>query len=294
MEEELREETIIASITDLSEKERNAYIIFLAGTHVGKIHHLQEGELILGRDPKANLVIDDPAISRQHSVLKLSEGKVTIRDNGSTNGTFVNGQRVTQAQLMDGDKIQLSSSTILKFAFQDNVENVFHKELYKMAVVDPLTGAYNKRYFDDRLKEEFSYSVRSQLPCSLVMMDVDHFKKINDTYGHPAGDYVLCKIIQLTRSVIRNEDVLARFGGEEFTIILKGTPSEGAITLTERLRKEIDEYVFEFEGKQLHVTISMGVATLPHENLKTHEAMLKMADELLYHSKNSGRNRVSY
>ena len=292
--DEVRDETIISSMPEITEKEKQAYLLFISGPQVGKVVHLEGGSLVLGRGQEASLVINDPAISRQHSILTRVGTKVFVQDNGSTNGTYVNGRKVDRAELQDGDKIQLSSSTILKFSYQDNVESLFHKELYKMAVVDPLTGAYNKRYFDDRLKEEFSYCLRNHIPCSLVMMDVDFFKKINDTYGHPAGDYVLTRLVALTRSIIRNEDILARFGGEEFTIILKGTPSEGAVTLTERLRKLIDESPFEFEGKRIHVTISMGVATLPHKSLKSHDAMLKMADDLLYHSKKSGRNRVSY
>lgn len=294
-DDELREETVITSIPEVTEREQRAYIIFLSGPLLGKIHMIEEGKLVLGRDQGTNFVINDPAISRHHSIITRAGSKITIEDNDSTNGTYVNGTKIKKCiELKDGDKIQLSSETILKFAYQDNVENIFHKEQYKMATVDPLTGAFNKRYFDDRLREEFSYCLRNQIPCTLVMMDVDHFKLINDTYGHPAGDFVLTHIIELTRAVIRNEDILARIGGEEFTIILKGTTLEGALILAERLRKNIEENNFDFEGKTIHVTISMGLATLPNKDFKTHEAMLKMADDLLYRSKNSGRNRVSY
>src|SRR5262249_54235939 len=156
--------------------------------------------------------------------------------------------------LSDGDKIQISSSTILKYAYQDKIENIFHNELYKMAVVDALTGAYNRRYFEERIKEEFSYCLRNRVPLSLVMFDIDHFKAINDTYGHPAGDYVLAHVATLTRSIVRGEDLLARFGGEEFMVILKATDAAGALMLGERLRRLIDESHFEFDGHKIHVT----------------------------------------
>ncbi|HEX5037194.1 MAG TPA: GGDEF domain-containing protein [bacterium] len=288
------EKTIITSISGDKEKDKHFYIIFLSGPLMGKMHLLEEGSIVLGRVGDVDIPINDLGISRKHcEIVFNNNGQAILRDLGSTNGTFLNGKRVDEAELREGDKIQISSSTILKFDQQDKIENIFHKELYKMAVVDALTGAYNKRFFEERVQEEFSYCFRNKVPLSLVMFDIDHFKKINDTYGHPTGDYVLSRIAGLTKTIVRSEDILARYGGEEFIVILKATDAEGAFTLAERLRRLIEESEFDFEGKKVQVTISVGVASLVGQNFANWETMLKLADTLLYKSKNSGRNRVS-
>jgi diguanylate cyclase (GGDEF)-like protein len=287
------EKTIITSISGDKEREKHFYIIFLSGPLMGKMHLLEEGTVVLGRVGEVDIPINDLGISRKHCAILFHKGQAVLKDLGSTNGTFLNGKRVTEAELREGDKIQISSSTILKFDQQDKIENIFHKELYKMAVVDALTGAYNKRFFEERIQEEFSYCFRNKVPLALVMYDIDHFKKINDTYGHPAGDFVLSRMAGLTKTIVRSEDILARYGGEEFVVILKATDAEGALTLAERLRRLIEETDFEFEGKKIKVTISVGLATLVGQNLANWETMLKLADSLLYKSKNNGRNRVS-
>lgn len=288
------DQTVVTKMPELSkEKEKHAYVIFLSGPLMGKIHLLGDGKVILGRGTDVDLTVNDLGISRHHAAIEYKKGKATLHDLGSTNGTYVNGQKMETVELQDGDKIQISSSTILKYAYQDNIDNIFHNELYKMAVVDALTGAYNKRYFEERIQEEFSYCLRNHVPLSLIMFDIDHFKNINDTHGHPAGDFVLSHISTLAKSIIRSEDILARYGGEEFMVVLKATDAAGAIILSERLRRLVDESKFEFEGKKLHITISLGVVTLNGQNLGSCENMLKLVDTLLYKSKNSGRNRVS-
>jgi diguanylate cyclase (GGDEF)-like protein len=292
-EETGHEKTMVVSIESDQPKEKQSYILILSGPLMGKMHLLQEGTVVLGRVNDVDIPINDQGISRKHCAISYKKGQATLKDLGSTNGTYVNGVKTPEAILADGDKIQISSSTIFKFAQQDQIDNVFHEELYKMAVVDALTGAHNKRYFEERMREEFSFAFRNQQPLSLIMFDVDHFKKFNDTYGHPAGDYVLRKISELAKQVVRTEDILCRYGGEEFAVILKATDSEGAAILAERLRKAIEESTFEFEGKVLHVTISIGVATLRGQNIHDWNTLLKLADTLLYKSKNTGRNRVS-
>jgi len=286
--------TIITTFDEISkEKEKHAYIIFLSGPLMGKMHLLQEGTVVMGRVGDVDIPVNDLGISRRHCSIEYHKGKAILRDLESTNGTYLNGVKVPEAELRDGDKIQISSSTIFKFAQQDKIENIFHEELYKMAVVDALTGAYNKRFFEERIKEEFSFCFRNKVPLSLLIFDIDFFKKVNDTYGHPTGDFVLSRIAALAKTIIRNEDILVRYGGEEFVIILKATDAEGASVLAERLRKLIDESEFEFENQKIHATISIGVATLSGQNFANWETMFKLADTLLYKSKNSGRNQVS-
>lgn len=296
MEEDSKERTIITDIPGVDEvvkKSKHAYIIFLSGPLIGKVHLIKDGSVIVGRAPDVDIPINDLGISRHHISLISEKNSVLVRDLGSTNGTFVNGKRITERELNDGDKIQISSSTIIKFAYQDQVEDIFHNELYKMATIDPLTGAYNKRFFTNRLKEEFSYALRKNIPLTLIMMDLDMFKKVNDNFGHPAGDFALGHLATLTRTVIRNEDIFARFGGEEFAIILKSTELKGAGILCERLRRLIEESEFKFEEQILPITISIGFATLHDKNFKDFETLLQEADNMLYQSKNNGRNRVT-
>lgn len=292
--EPITDQTIITKIEKVeSPGEKNAYILFLSGPLVGKLHQLNEGETILGRAPDSNIAVDDNRISRHHIAIALGRGETVLRDLGSTNGTFVNGKRIHSHTLKDGDKIQLSSSTIFKFAYQDKLENVFHKELYKMAVIDAVTGVFNKRYFLDRLKEEFSHAKRAGLSLSLIMLDIDHFKEVNDTHGHLAGDFALAHLAALIKPMVRAEDIFARYGGEEFAIILRGAASEGALQLAERIRSTIEKSPVSFETIRIPVTISLGVATLSREEAKTPEEFIAAADRYLYESKQGGRNRTS-
>ncbi|OGQ04032.1 MAG: hypothetical protein A2W61_08195 [Deltaproteobacteria bacterium RIFCSPLOWO2_01_44_7] len=288
------EQTIVTKVEKMpTEAEKKAYILFLSGPLVGKLQQLKEGETILGRAEDIDVSINDSRISRKHLSVKVVSGETTLTDLGSTNGTFVNGKRMQSQILKDGDKVQISSSTIFKFAYQDNIENIFHKELYKMAVVDAVTGIFNKRYFLDRLKEEFSHAKRAKNPLSLAMIDVDHFKKINDTQGHLAGDFVLAHLAETIKKMVRGEDVFARYGGEEFVIILRGTEEQGAFQLAERIRKTIETQPAHFESATIPVTISIGIATLDGgEEFSSPEAFIEAADQYLYKAKQAGRNRT--
>lgn len=284
--------TKVGKVEGLGEK--NAYILFLSGPLVGKLHPLQEGETILGRAPDIDVPINDNRVSRKHVSITVNAEGSTLRDLGSTNGTFVNGQRVEKHLLQDGDKIQLSSSSIFKFAYQDNLENVFHKELYRMAVLDPLTGIYNKRYFTNRLNEEFSHSLRIQHPLSLLMMDLDRFKEINDTHGHLAGDCALTHVANTIKKIVRVSDIFARYGGEEFAAILRNTDTQGAWQMAERIREMIEKNPCQFESHVISLTISLGVVTLrPASPFATPKEFLEAADQLLYLSKKEGRNRTT-
>lgn len=289
--------TVITAIhhIDPNSEPKRAYILFLTGPLVGKIHLLEEGTTSLGRSNDVDIVLNDNRISRHHITLHTHGSKVAIEDLSSTNGTYVNGHRIKgMTPLNDGDKIQLSANSIFKFAWQDKTENIFHKELYKMAVLDPTTALYNKRYFMERFAEEFSLSRRSKTPLSILIMDIDFFKKVNDTYGHLAGDLVLQQIGQLLKQMTRHEDVVARYGGEEFVVMLRGSDEESSYHTAERIRREVENFIFEFEGKRIPVTISAGLCTLDAaaEDVST-ESMVKTADERLYHSKQNGRNRVT-
>lgn len=286
--------TVVTSVEKIEEGEKSAFILFLAGPLVGKLHELKEGEVVLGRAPEANISINDNRISRKHISIAVSKGGSVLSDLGSTNGTFVNGRKIQTHVLQDGDKVQLSSSTIFKFAYQGNLENVFHQELYKMAVLDALTGIFNKRYFLDRLKEEFSHSKRLKQPLSLIMMDIDHFKQINDTHGHLAGDCALSHLTKTVKPMVRASDVFARYGGEEFVILLRNTDTAGGFLLAERIRKTVEQTETHFEQVPILLTVSLGIATLDEQNeFDSPEGLIETADKFLYQSKEGGRNRTS-
>jgi len=211
-------------------------------------------------------VIKDNRVSRKHLKLEWSREKAVIEDQKSTNGTFVNGKKIKRRALRQNDKIHISPTTIFKFSLADEDEKV-------------------------ALKEEMSHSKRFEVPLSLVMIDIDHFKKINDTHGHLAGDYVLIKTAELLKSMCRKEDVLARYGGEEFLMILRNTDEEGAALQAERIRKEIASTSIVSEGNEINITISLGVACIQADSeCEDYKKFIKEADQSLYQSKKQGRN----
>jgi diguanylate cyclase (GGDEF)-like protein len=165
-----------------------------------------------------------------------------------------------------------------------------HTEIEKLATTDGLTGLYNHRRFQEILLEEFKRLNRHSAPVSLLLTDIDYFKKVNDTYGHPVGDLVLKGVSKIIREEIRDMDVPARYGGEEFAVILPGTDAEGGKNIAERLRKAVMEKTFSSDGKSLKVTISIGIATAPVD-AKSREELIEKTDQALYHAKHNGRNQ---
>ncbi|MEO1171458.1 MAG: GGDEF domain-containing protein, partial [Myxococcota bacterium] len=232
------------------------------------------------------------SVSRSHATVLYVEGKCIISDLKSSNGTYVNGDRVSQQTLTDGDKIQIGTTTILKFSYQDSVEEDFLRRQYESATRDVLTECYNKKYFLDHMPTEFAFARRHRKPLSLALCDVDHFKRVNDTYGHPCGDHVLKAIAGIMQKSVRTEDTLARWGGEEFALIMRDTRAEEAFIAAERIRRAIEGTPVEFEGQTLKVTVSLGVATWTEDDDMSLDQLVKKADDLLYDAKHKGRNRT--
>jgi two-component system cell cycle response regulator len=279
-----------AELTRRSQRDR-AYLIVLAGADVGKMFKLTDGETTIGRSHRSDIRLDDDSISRMHVKLDLSGQAVSIEDLNSSNGTMVNGERVFTEELRDGDKIRLGETTILKFTFHDRLDESFQQKMYNAALRDPLTKIFNKKYFVDQLVVEIAYSKRHRAALSLLLFDLDHFKHINDTYGHVAGDMVLVQISELVQSMLRTEDIFARYGGEEFVIILRGIPLDDAGVLAERVRAAIEAKEFMCDTRRLPVTVSIGVA---NHTSDTDDSMglVEAADTALYAAKAAGRNRV--
>jgi two-component system cell cycle response regulator len=273
--------------------QRAAYLVVLQGSNVGEMHRLEGPETVIGRSAATTLRLNDEGISRRHCrVISVSGGGFVLEDLGSANGTLVNGAMVQQHVLAEGDKISLGATTMLKFTNQDELDESFQQQMIDAALRDGLTRAYNKKFFMDRLETEFAYASRHKTLLSLVMFDVDFFKRINDTYGHLAGDAVLVRLSSLSQSTIRTEDVLARYGGEEFAVICRGIELINAGVLGERLRVRVEQESFEYDGTRLPVTISVGIAAISPGTTASPVDLIRDADSALYEAKRSGRNRV--
>jgi len=275
-------------------KRDRAYLVVLAGASVGEMYKLEGEKTIIGRGQKAQIRMFDDGISREHAEILIEGNQIFLQDLGSTNGTFCNGLKVDKKkELADGDKILVGSTTILKFTYHDNLDEMFQKQMYESALRDGLTKAFNKKYFTDRLESEFMFATRHDSPLALVLFDIDFFKKVNDTHGHQAGDYVLAEISTLLSGALRAEDVFARYGGEEFAVICRGSDSAQAQVVGERMRKAVETHRFVYEGTHIPITISVGVAVLPNPAVKDANDIVGLADQALYKSKHAGRNQVT-
>ena len=278
----------------LNSSEVKANFVVLAGQDIGRKYPINRSELTIGRAENSDIFVDDVDVSRNHAHVEVKGEVIYISDLGSTNGTLVNGKPIVRHPLMDGDRVQLGNLTILKFNFLDSIEDTFNEQLYNSANKDFLTQIYNKKYFLDRLKMEFSYSRRHESPLSLIVLDIDYFKRINDTYGHVAGDHVLKELAAQISAIKRQEDLFARFGGEEFVLLLRDAPKETAIQIADKLRSRIEETEFLADEQKIPVTVSLGVATFFSNNYKNHETFFRAADSYLYRAKKEGRNRVQF
>jgi diguanylate cyclase (GGDEF)-like protein len=265
-------------------------LIYPPGAELGKRYELRSvGDIIIGRGADCDIQIDRDSVSRKHARVQRAGNGWQVIDLGSTNGSYVNDGQITQTSLRDGDLLKIGNA-IFKFLVGGNVESSYHEEIYRMTIIDGLTQAYNKRYFVENLEKEIPRCARHQRPLSLVMFDIDHFKKINDEHGHLTGDYVLRELARRVRSRVRKEEVFARYGGEEFALTLPETSHEQAVKVGEDLRKLVASEPFDFEGDRIPVTISVGVGTVDEEVAT--EAFIKVADDNLYKAKRSGRDRV--
>ncbi len=269
-------------------------LTMLKGPHAGAVQPVVDGEMVLGRDESLPCRIDDRGLSRRHAKVYQILGHWCVEDLGSTNGTRLNGEPVgtTPQKLKDGDRIQIGESTVLRVTLMDAAEAEAARKLYESAVRDALTGTYNRGHFDERLRAEFAYARRHGEALSLILFDLDHFKAINDTHGHPAGDATLVAVAETIRRAVREEDTFARYGGEEFVILCR-LDGAAAGQLAERLRQLIAELSIPSGEQSLQVTASFGVATLYAAQLYEHpEELVAAADGAAYRAKREGRNRV--
>jgi two-component system, cell cycle response regulator len=287
-------EEIRDKLSSASTARTRPVLTILTGSAAGFLHKVSKGAAVIGRATNAEVRVDDDGISRTHARLRAETDRAWVEDMGSRNGTFVNGQRIsTPTELREGDKIQVGRGTVIRFGFQDDLDESFHENLLSSALRDSLTKLFNKRYFLDRLDAELKFAQRHRTAVSLLLLDLDHFKKVNDTLGHLAGDAVLAAVAAALSKAVRNEDVVARYGGEEIAIILRAISFEAAVGTADRLRKLVEGTAIPFDGKDLRVSVSIGVSEYPTTPAKQIDELIEAADKALYRAKNAGRNRVS-
>ena len=265
----------------------------LTGPAIGRVFRLDKNEVIIGRSRDSGIMLDDESISRHHAKLVATPEGIDLVDLGSKNGTLLNGERAGErVRLQNGDRLQLGSSAILKFTIQDPLDEAVQRMLYDSAVRDGLTGAFNRKFLDEALPKEFAFCERHAAALSVLMMDVDRFKLLNDSQGHAAGDFALVKLVEAVHGAIRTEDVFARYGGEEFTLVLREVGEEVAVAIAERLCAQFAGLKFDFGGTMLGFTVSLGVATHTPGRYASAEELLAVADKYLLRAKAEGRNCV--
>jgi len=268
-------------------------LVVICGPDLGRRIPLEAPTFTIGRDAECDVVVPIDGISRKHCQLAVGQG-VRLRDLGSTNGTWLNGREIESGAdqvLRSGDRIELIG-VAFKFLDGNDLEAMYHEELYQLAIVDGLTRTYNRRYLIDFLTREISLCRRHSRPLSLLLFDIDRFKQINDGFGHASGDQVLREMVELAREGVRREECLARYGGDEFVVVMPETELEGARIVAERTRSRVEGHAFAFAGRLIPVTISVGVTVLAPE-MADAEAMLAAADTQLYAAKMAGRNTAA-
>jgi two-component system cell cycle response regulator len=260
---------------------------------LGRRYLLGLPHIAIGRGRDNDIVLASDSVSRRHARLERRPDGIYLIDLGSTNGTFVNEepQRVSERRLRRGDQFSIGD-TIFKFLTGGDIESQYHEIVFRMAITDGLTNVANRKQLDTVLAEELPRAQRQGRLLSLLMIDIDHFKSINDTYGHPTGDSVLRGVASMLSKRLRSTDKLARYGGEEFCLVLPETSLSSAVRIAEELRDMVAQQTFAAEGREIRVTVSIGVAAATP--VMTVEQLYKAADDMLYKAKNSGRNRVCY
>jgi diguanylate cyclase (GGDEF)-like protein len=267
-----------------------ACLVVIYGPELGKRAALGPATFEIGRSSRSDLPIDQESISRHHARISWDGTAHVIEDLGSTNGTFVNDTTVKAQALRDGDQVKVGRS-ILKYMSGDNIEANYHEEIYRLMTMDALTQTHNRRYFNEALEREYNRSVRYRRALSLILFDIDHFKAINDTYGHVAGDSVLRQLSLVVKPRLRQQDVLARVGGEEFAILLPEVDLQGARTAADKVRRLVEAARFLVDDKEFGCTVSLGVITFD-ATVKSAAMLYELADKNLYAAKTAGRNRV--
>jgi diguanylate cyclase (GGDEF)-like protein len=291
-----RSQTLVVDApTSVHRPRSRAVLTTTTGTQTGRVYVIPAGEIVtLGRNDNCSVRFDDASVSGMHARIVLIGQDFMFADNQSTNGSYVNDVRITSpSRLADGDRVRLGPNCLMRFNLVDEDEEAALKRMYEAALYDGLTKVFNRKHLDERLDAEIAYAVRHNAELSAMILDVDFFKKVNDTYGHLAGDQVLRITAQVLARGLRTEDLIGRYGGEEFVVVARGIPVQHAWLVADRLRQAVEGTPISFENQELRVTMSGGVASLRECNGRFDKpTLLGLADQRLYQAKQSGRNRV--
>jgi two-component system cell cycle response regulator len=275
-----------------AERTRHPVLLVVRGHAVGQSFRLEKDQMTIGRALECDIPVEDDGISRFHARVRRVDGEFVLVDLESTNGTYMDGEEIAARRLEPGDKVSLGVETVLRFEHQDELDVSFQEEMYESRTRDALTGVYNRAYFVEALERDLAYARRHGHSLSVVLFDLDHFKHINDRYGHSGGDAALVAVTRAVRRTIRKEDLLARYGGEEFAIILRGTSAPLATLLVERVREAVASLDVVHGSHRFRLTLSAGVSSLDPGSHGHPGALIDEADERLYRAKRGGRNRV--
>ncbi len=288
---------LVPPANGVQKAEQSIMLTIIGGneTNFGKHFILEKMRTALGRDKGNDISILDGKVSKLHCEIVVSKSgtgieQICIRDLDSTNGTYVNGEAVSQATLKAGDKIQVGD-TVLQLSYSDEIEKEYHAKLFNFAARDALTGLYNKRFMFNELENYSRIARRSGRAYSIIMIDIDDFKLINDRFGHLYGDEYLKQLAGLILGSLRDQDIAGRIGGEEFLIILPETAIEGAFQLAVRIRKTVEEFVLRYQNAEIRTTISAGVCQY-EKGINDVKEFLDLADQAMYEAKKSEKNKV--
>ena len=274
-------------------KSKSAVLIVIRGTTQGTKFDLEEDEIIIGRSEDAPINLGDTNISRQHCSISKQGDELYIEDLGSRNGTFVNDKKIKEKVKLSKEDMIKVGTTVLKYIPAGELEILYQDNLTNAAYYDELTQVFNRNYISQILESEFKRAKALHTSFPITIFDIDDFKKVNDTYGHAAGDYVLRQITAIIKATgLRDRDLLGRWGGEEFILLVVNSTVDEAMNLSERVRKAVEKYEFKYQGKKFPITISMGVASIKKEH-NSYEDLYRDADEALYKSKETGKNRIT-
>lgn len=269
---------------------RAASIVVIHGEGLGRRVDIGAQPVVIGRDHGCDLLILHPSVSRRHCEIRREDGRYRVRDLGSTNTTRLNERVVESAELADGDHLIIGES-IVKFIGDTSVEAGYHEEVYQLASHDELTGLYNRRLFIELFERELARTARTGEPLAFAILDIDWFKRINDTYGHPAGDQVLRQVAQTIRRCMRARDIGGRIGGEEFGLLIPGLEWERTGAHLEAIRQAVGDSTYSLDDVREPITISIGAARCDQAN-SSRPSLMRAADVALYEAKQGGRNRT--
>ena len=290
-----RRDTPLLPPAPLASGTTRATLTLLTGVEAGRMVVLGPEGLLIGRDAHDGLLVDEMGVSRRHARIAAGpDGSFYVEDLGSTNGTFVGERQVSWAPLASGDSIRLGQRLRVRFALADEAEELLQRKLYESSVRDSLTQVFTRRYFSERLAKEVARYQGDKTDAALLVVDLDGLKELNDRFGHLAGDRALCAVAARIAGMMRPEDALARYGGDEFVVLAPGMGLGQAGLLARRIRETIARLRFAAGGRAVSVTVSIGIAAMGElgERACAPTDLFSLADARLYSAKKAGRNCV--